>query len=294
MPCLPLVGIAGEDDLDAPDPLSRSEPVPKPASPAVPRRNGGSAKEQTPSQRPATAQSQTKPGATVAPALSGSVRELLVAQVQALDLPDAAVVWARKSLSAKNSLSTADARAVEDAFQAKIASLDKDDGAAVTAPALTPGPEEPAAANAGSPAANQVDKSVLGFPETRRLRDKGHIKWVSNHPCLICGRQPCEAHHLRFAQPRALGRRVSDEFTVPLCRVHHRELHRVGNERSWWGQFNIDPMPIALRFWQETRGVIATASAEAGPQNKPATSAGSNPELARPSAEAAQGETTSP
>ena len=35
-----------------------------------------------------------------------------------------------------------------------------------------------------------------------------------------------------------------------MCRVHHRELHRIGNERSWWDQRNIDPLPIALRFWQ--------------------------------------------
>jgi hypothetical protein len=68
-------------------------------------------------------------------------------------------------------------------------------------------------------------------------------------------------HHLRFSQPRALGRRVSDEFTVPLCRVHHRELHRQGDERSWWNKANIDPMPIALRFfWQQTRGVLPEAS----------------------------------
>jgi hypothetical protein len=104
-----LVGIAGEDDLDAPDLLSRSDPVPKPVGPAVPRRNGGSAKDQTPSQQPANLKSQTKPGATVAPALSGSLRELLLGQVEALDSPDAAVVWASKTLNAKNSLAAADA-----------------------------------------------------------------------------------------------------------------------------------------------------------------------------------------
>ena len=289
-----LVGIAGEDDLDAPDLLSRSDPVPKPAGPAIPRRNGGSAKDQTPSQQPANLKSQTKPGATVAPALSGSLRELLLGQVEALNSPEAAVVWAAKSLNAKNSLAAADARLVEDAFRAKITRLEKDDGAAGTAPAPTAGSEEPAATNADQLTGSQVDKSVLSFPETRRLRDKVHIKWVSKRPCLICGRQPSDPHHLRFAQPRAVGRRVSDEFTVPLCRVHHRELHRVGNERSWWDQFNIDPMPIALRLWQETRGVHSNGSAEAGPQNEPATSAGSKPELATPMAEAAQGDTTSP
>ena len=94
----------------------------------------------------------------------------------------------------------------------------------------------------------------------RRSRDKDHLRFIARQPCTVCGRQPCEAHHLRFAQPRALGRRVSDEFTVPLCRVHHRELHRQGDERAWWNKANIDPMPIALRFWQQTRGVLPAAS----------------------------------
>jgi hypothetical protein len=46
---------------------------------------------------------------------------------------------------------------------------------------------------------------------------------------------------------------VSDEFIVPVCRVHHRELHRSGNEAAWWRKLNIDPIPIALRLWQQTR-----------------------------------------
>jgi hypothetical protein len=96
----------------------------------------------------------------------------------------------------------------------------------------------------------------------RRCRDKDHLRFIAIQPCAVCGRQPCEAHHLRFTQPRALGRRVSDEFTVPLCRVHHRELHRQGNERSWWNKANIDPIPIALRFWQQTRGALQMTSSE--------------------------------
>ena len=63
-----------------------------------------------------------------------------------------------------------------------------------------------------------------------RLRDKDHRKFVLRQPCLVCGRVPSDPHHLTFTQPRALGRRVSDEFTVPVCRIHHRELHRSGNE----------------------------------------------------------------
>jgi hypothetical protein len=88
---------------------------------------------------------------------------------------------------------------------------------------------------------------------TIRLRDKDHRKFVSTQPCMVCGRTPADAHHLRFTQPRALGRKVSDEFTVPLCRAHHRELHRHGNEAAWWRSFKIELLPIAYRLWQHSR-----------------------------------------
>src|SRR5262249_57443876 len=87
----------------------------------------------------------------------------------------------------------------------------------------------------------RVDKSVLAFTKARRLRDKEHLKYVASRSCLICGRKPSEPHHVRFAQKLAFGRKVSDEFTVPLCRLHHRELHRSRNEPLWWKTARIDP-----------------------------------------------------
>ena len=51
-----------------------------------------------------------------------------------------------------------------------------------------------------------IDKSVLALAEPRRVRDKEHLRNVAAQPCLVCGRRPSQAHHLRFAQPRALGR----------------------------------------------------------------------------------------
>ena len=80
----------------------------------------------------------------------------------------------------------------------------------------------------------KIDKSQLTIAEPKRLRDKAHLKFVASQPCLVCGRQPSDPHHLRFAQPRAIGLKVSDEFTVPLCRGHHRQLHQAGNEVAWW------------------------------------------------------------
>src|SRR6202030_3438059 len=107
--------------------------------------------------------------------------------------------------------------------------------------------------------------AVRTLGKTVRLRDKDHLKFVSRQPCLVCGRAPSDPHHLRFTQARALGRRVSDEFTVPLCRIHHRELHRQVDEAAWWARASLDPLPVALRLWQHTRlnGVAAPLS---GPQ----------------------------
>jgi hypothetical protein len=98
-----------------------------------------------------------------------------------------------------------------------------------------------------------IGQQVNPLTKPIRLRDRDHLKFVSTQPCLACGRSPSDAHHLKFAQGRALARKVSDEFTVPLCRAHHRELHQRGDERIWWQQVNLDPLPVAQRLWQHTR-----------------------------------------
>ena len=100
---------------------------------------------------------------------------------------------------------------------------------------------------------------IHALGKTVRVRDRDHRRYVLRQACLVCGRVPSDPHHLTFTQPRALGRRVSDQFTVPLCRVHHRELHRSGNELAWWGRLNIDPLPVALRLWQHTGPTVDSA-----------------------------------
>ena len=102
----------------------------------------------------------------------------------------------------------------------------------------------------------KIDKSELAIAEPKRLRDKAHLKFVPSQPCLVCGRQPSDPHHLRFAQLRAIGLKVSDEFTVPLCRGHHRQLHQAGNEQEWWKAIKIDALKAARDFWQQTHPEI--------------------------------------
>jgi DNA recombination protein Rad52 len=132
-------------------------------------------------------------------------------------------------------------------------------GTVSTATALSPHSDLIASGGAvqdgkGSVERRPIDKSLLTIPEPKRLRDKDHLRFVASQPCLICGRQPTEAHHLKFSQPSALGRKVSDAFTVPLCALHHRDLHTTGNELAWWERKKIDPLPASRNLWAQSHG----------------------------------------
>ncbi len=105
-----------------------------------------------------------------------------------------------------------------------------------------------------------IAKAALAIPEPHRIRDKHHLRFVASQPCLLCGATPSDPHHVRFAQPRAMSRKVGDDFTVPLCRAHHRELHRCGNESAFWHDLGVDPLEIARQLWEESeerRGDLA-------------------------------------
>ena len=105
---------------------------------------------------------------------------------------------------------------------------------------------EPQTQNGSRP---KVDKSVLAIPELKRVRSKEHLRFVAGQPCLICGRTPAHAHHIRYAQAKGIALKVSDEFTVPLCAIHHSENHATGDERRWWQQRKIDPLAVAAELW---------------------------------------------
>jgi DNA recombination protein Rad52 len=102
----------------------------------------------------------------------------------------------------------------------------------------------------GNGAMRQVAELPLAAP--KRLRDPEHLRYVASLPCLICARTPTHAHHLRFAQPRSLGSKASDEWTVPLCFIHHRSLHDAGDEELWWQVHAVDAKAEAERLWRRT------------------------------------------
>jgi ERF superfamily len=311
-----LVGIAGEDDLDAPDlavvgrieATVRRNDVGQPgAAQTAEQTDVPSARNSEGVRETAAPPSSARSFAATAPLTgklrrnckvvspsppvlppdhSAALRDRLIAELDHLKSPDEAAGWALRQLAAKNTLTTEDARRIEAAFQAKLAALD--DGEFVANPKAQGELERIAGQELSQQDRRQENRSQIGQlqetienamdvatrveqvealstlqpvarvsrpveAKTIRLRDKDHCKFVATRPCIVCGRIPSDAHHLRFAQPRALGRKVSDEYTVPVCRIHHRELHTYGDEASWWAAVNLDPVPVALAFWRCTR-----------------------------------------
>jgi hypothetical protein len=261
----PLVGIAGEDDLDAPDLVT---PTPASSRSKTPKRNskaygdGGNHKAWVGAANRACQNE-------LSAALSASLRDELLREIESLRTGDEAALWAQRRLGAKSSLHLADAAHVEGGFQDRLMSFTTDAAAGsiqkVEQPLHRSGQGKKRLRSA------TIDKSILTLSTPRRIRDRDHVKSVAKQPCLVCGRRPADAHHLRFAQSPALGRKVSDEFTVPLCRGHHREVHRCGDESAWWNKSGIDATAAARVLWLKTHplpgGIGAVGGNLANEQN---------------------------
>jgi hypothetical protein len=252
-----LVGIAGEDDLDAPDLIARTLPpsTTPPGNQNGQLRSGRVHSNQHFSRLQRAKAVSNPPKPVLDPKASAALRDQLTAEIGEIKSDEEAANWAQRVLSAKNVLNTADAQHVEQAFQAKLASIVTE--AADGLPPESQLPREDRGKKRQRAAA--IDKSVLSLPAPRRIRDRDHVRMVAKQPCLICGRRPADVHHLRFAQSRTLGRKVSDEFTVPLCRGHHREIHRCGDEAAWWKKVGVDPTVPARALWLESHPLPTSA-----------------------------------
>jgi hypothetical protein len=303
-----LVGIAGEDDLDAPDHNLRVEvasqhdaakgsvAIGKAETDELERAQGETAdgaeakaegdadglaySRSLSNDRVQQRQGKAANGARVRllPTMlsideSAAQRDRLIADMAQLQSSDEAVDWVHENMPVKNELTAADGDLVGAAFRDRLVVIDAETSVIASGPHPAAGAgetelNEPRTGPGGAPSPGLRAEPAVGSMALRdqpsrrsrrlgakaiRLRDKEHCKYVATQACLICGRTPSEAHHIRFAQPRALGRKVSDEYTVPVCRLHHRELHRFGDEASWWAGVGVDPLPIALELWKLSR-----------------------------------------
>jgi hypothetical protein len=239
-----------------------------------------------PARSPGNGQGRGPARAASTPALSSDesavLRDHLLSEIAGLQSEDTATKWARKALTAKNRLTAQDAKLLEDAFEKKfseflplasdqISTGDAGQGApsAQQEIGMICGGYTTHQQSADQAEARSIDKSVLAISAPRRYRNKDHLRFVTQQPCLLCGRKPSDAHHIRFVQPRALGRKASDEFTVPLCRSHHRSVHRVGDEQVWWLLAGVDPVEVARKLWNQTRTTEGRIQPE--PPSLPAT-----------------------
>jgi hypothetical protein len=301
-----LVGIAGEDDVDAPDLMGHGSPTSAgngsqphthatepeflstpPPGPRRPIRSGIGGRRAA-GASPSRLQGQ----------LSAVLRDQLLSELSSIGGSDEATAWVHRRLAAKDSLADADAQMVKDAFARRLTeiggrnepaagSVESASGSVVSATGMPPGTADepgngtgpgvspgakssvevgrpPAWLGPAEPEASSyscgIDKSTLPIGAPRRFRDKAHLGFVASQACLVCSRRPVDPHHIRFAQKQSLGRKVSDEFTVPLCRTHHRALHRSGSEYLWWENVGIDPIKVARKLWRKTRLQRAPAS----------------------------------
>jgi hypothetical protein len=271
-----LVGIAGEDDLDAPD-LPTAGPSPE-AHKNLARPEQGAAESDQPaielkSGRPRQASNgrahaeRSKPANLSADA-SENLRHRLIAELEQLVDPEALAAWAQRALPLKNQLATTDAQTVEVAFASRVSQL----GDAAARPE-----SDQAEGHPGRTPSTEINaKGVVAIGKPVRERDRDHLRFVASQPCLVCGRTPSDAHHIKFAEQRAMARKVSDRFAVPICRLHHRELHRRGNERVWWQSQGIDPLVAAATLWARTHAVAPADADIVGDRDR---SAGSNTKL---------------
>jgi hypothetical protein len=259
-----LVGIAGEDDLDALDlnvPGSGEAATQSPSmvdATIKPPYSGDGRVNAGPSRSPA-------PPPTHGPQESARLREGMLAEIRSLSA-DTAAAWATTMRDAKNRLTVEDARLIESAFRAQFASFSLEP--IEPNPPKSTRPDRLAGQDEGMPGQSNAARDTVvaqhtgAIPKTVRRRNKEHLLFVRTQPCLVCARQPADAHHLRFAQPQALGRKVSDEFTVPLCRTHHREAHGSGKELQWWVSHKIAPLAVAENLWRQSRSGSAVCGVD--------------------------------
>jgi hypothetical protein len=245
-----LVGIAGEDDLDAPD-LPTAGLSPEAQRNPIRSEQGLGGMGQTSGEPLPATERRGRPerfkSSPLSPEASANIQKRLIAELEQLVDREALATWAQRALPLKNQLATTDAQTVEAAFAVRLSQL----GDAATRPESERANGHPD--RSSSPEVNAEGVIAIGKPV--RERDRDHLRFVASQPCLVCGRTPSDAHHIKFAEQGAMGRKVSDRFAVPICRLHHRELHRRGNERAWWHMQGIDPLPAAATLWAGTHAV---------------------------------------
>lgn len=88
-----------------------------------------------------------------------------------------------------------------------------------------------------------------------RLTSESHLAFIRQLPCLICLNDiETQACHVRYSDSRfgkvnpGLAQKPHDMWTLPMCGRHHDLQHSM-NEKRFWTELGIDPLPLCLALW---------------------------------------------
>lgn len=109
----------------------------------------------------------------------------------------------------------------------------------------------------------ETPESFMLRPKRRRWVNEPYTRWVKTQPCLCCGKQADDPHHLIGYGQGGMATKTHDLFTLPLCRKHHDELHADTN--AFERRYGTQP-ELLLRILDRALaiGVIATGRKNSG------------------------------
>lgn len=89
-------------------------------------------------------------------------------------------------------------------------------------------------------------------PKPQYIRSEKWLRWVKSQKCVCCGKQADDPHHLINQGGGIMGSKADDMDCIPLCRIHHNELHhnvkeferKYGSQVELWHKFFLHSIKI--------------------------------------------------
>lgn len=72
------------------------------------------------------------------------------------------------------------------------------------------------------------------IPKQNFIRDKNHLAFIRKLPCIVCGKSPCEAAHIRTNSGAGTGIKPGDDRVVPLCTMCHKKQHATSEVKFYY------------------------------------------------------------
>lgn len=94
--------------------------------------------------------------------------------------------------------------------------------------------------------------SLMLKPKLQRWTNDKYLQWVKSQPCCVCNSIAHDAHHLIGYGQGGMGTKAHDLFTIPLCRIHHDELHK---DKTEWERVHGSQLVLLFQFLDRSIGL---------------------------------------